>query len=179
MIVQEKIMMTDQLKRYATPFITGLFLVSLVSGIALFFHLGGSTFRGMHEWLSMVLVVPFVLHIWRNWRAMIGYLNRPAFSLAMAVSLVAAIAFAYPSLTGASGGAGGPPPFAFSDMALSHPAKDVAPLLGLSPDAVVAELQKLGYAAAAVDVPLADAAHKAGKSDMELIAALMQIDQKP
>jgi hypothetical protein len=170
--------MTGQLKRYATPFITGLFLISLVSGVALFFHLGGGTFRGMHEWLSMVLVVPFVLHLWRNWRAMTGYFNRPAFGLAMAVSLAAAVAFAYPALTGAAGGADGPPPFAFSAMALSHPTKDVAPLLGLSPETAVAELQKLGFSAAAVDLPLADAAQKAGKGEMELIAALMQIDKK-
>jgi hypothetical protein len=46
--------MTDFLNRYATPFITGLFLVSLISGIALFFHVGGALFHGMHEWLSMV-----------------------------------------------------------------------------------------------------------------------------
>ncbi len=32
--------MTKALSRFATPFITGLFLVSLLSGIALFFHVG-------------------------------------------------------------------------------------------------------------------------------------------
>ncbi len=42
------------LARYATPLTTGLFIVSLVSGIALFFHWGGAAFHGMHEWLSMV-----------------------------------------------------------------------------------------------------------------------------
>ena len=49
------------LNRYATPLITGLFLVSMISGIALFFHWGSAWFHGMHEWLSMVLIVPFVL----------------------------------------------------------------------------------------------------------------------
>ncbi len=43
--------------RYATPFITGLFLVSLISGIALFFHVGPGGFHGMHEWLSMLLIL--------------------------------------------------------------------------------------------------------------------------
>jgi hypothetical protein len=61
--------MPSILSRYATPLITGLFIVSLVSGVALFFHLGSAWFHSMHEWLSMVLILPFVLHIWKNWRA--------------------------------------------------------------------------------------------------------------
>ena len=64
--------MKSILYRYATPFTTGLFLVSLVSGVALFFHVGPAAFHGMHEWLSMVLILPFVLHMWRNWRPMLS-----------------------------------------------------------------------------------------------------------
>ena len=59
-------------KTYATPLTTGLFLASLISGIALFFHIGPSGFHGMHEILSMVLILPFVLHLWRNWRPMVS-----------------------------------------------------------------------------------------------------------
>ena len=65
--------MSKILSKYATPFTTGLFLVSLISGIALFFHFGPSAFHGMHEWLSMVLILPFVLHIWKNWRPFVCY----------------------------------------------------------------------------------------------------------
>ena len=46
----------------ATPFTTGLFLVSLISGIALFFHWESRVFHGMHEWLSMVLIAPFIIN---------------------------------------------------------------------------------------------------------------------
>ncbi|MCE8421489.1 DUF4405 domain-containing protein, partial [Rhodovulum sulfidophilum] len=59
--------MSSYLGRYATPFITGLFIVSLVSGLALFLHVGPSGFHAMHEWLSLLLIVPFVLHLWKNW----------------------------------------------------------------------------------------------------------------
>ena len=52
--------MSSLLSRYATPLTTGLFLVSLVSGIALFFHLGAAAFHGMHEWLSMALMATLV-----------------------------------------------------------------------------------------------------------------------
>ncbi|MFZ2101600.1 MAG: DUF4405 domain-containing protein, partial [Oricola sp.] len=81
------------LARYATPLITGLFIVSLVSGVALFFHYGSAYFHSMHEWLSMVLIVPFVLHIWKNWRAFLNYFRRPPMAVASVVSLAAAVAF--------------------------------------------------------------------------------------
>lgn len=76
--------MPNLLSRYATPLTTGLFLVSLISGIALFFHYGTAAFREMHEWLSMVLILPFVLHVWKNWRPFLAYFKR----LPMALSLV-------------------------------------------------------------------------------------------
>lgn len=162
--------MPQVLHRYATPFITGLFLVSLISGAALFFHLGSSWFRGMHEWLSLVLAVPFVLHLWRNWKPMLNYVRRPPFAIAMAASLAAAAAFVV--LPG-EGGADGPPQFAFSQAVISHPASDVAPLVGTTPEALVASLKSKGFTAADSVTALADIATKSGKSEFELIAALV------
>ncbi len=53
--------------RYATPFVKGLFLVSLISGIALFFGIGQAYFHEMHEVLSMALIAHFILHTWKIW----------------------------------------------------------------------------------------------------------------
>src|SRR3954463_6656648 len=53
--------------RYATPLTLGLFAVSAVLGVALFFRVGQSVFHGMHGWLSLALLLPFTLHVWRNW----------------------------------------------------------------------------------------------------------------
>ena len=50
--------MPPVLYRYATPLITGLFLVSLISGLALFLHIGPGGLHPMHEWLSLVLILP-------------------------------------------------------------------------------------------------------------------------
>ena len=69
------------INRYATPLVTGLFLVSLISGVALFLHWGSGWFHGMHEWLSMVLILAFVLHLWKNWRPMTAYLRRAPMAL--------------------------------------------------------------------------------------------------
>jgi hypothetical protein len=85
--------MRSLVMKFATPLIVGLFLVSLISGIALFAHVGGNLFRGMHIWLSMVLILPFVLHVWKNWRAMTVYFRQWAFGLSMVASLAAALVF--------------------------------------------------------------------------------------
>lgn len=164
--------MTTLLNRYATPFITGLFLVSLISGVAIFFHWQTGLFKGMHEWLSMVLIVPFALHIWKNWRPMVAYLSKPAFAVASVLSLVAALAFAYPALTGNASSAGGPPPFAFATKMLNGAPRDVAPILGKSTDDVVKALTDAGFTAAAADTKLSEIATASGKDAMELMAVL-------
>ncbi len=89
-------MMASLLLRYATPLITGLFLVSLISGVALFFHWGPGAFHGIHEWLSMVLILPFVLHLWKNWRPMTAYFKRAPMAIALGLSLLASLAFFIP-----------------------------------------------------------------------------------
>src|SRR5271165_2331379 len=90
--------------RIATPLTAGLFLVSAVSGAVLFFHTAMGTFHEMHEWLSMLLLVPFGLHVWKNWRPLLNYLRRGWLSLPLAVSLAAALAFAAPGLMGTNQG---------------------------------------------------------------------------
>lgn len=161
--------MSPVLSRYATPFITGLFLVSLISGLALFFHIGPSGFHGMHEWLSLVLIVPFVLHIWKNWRPMTSYLRGTPMAVAVAVSLLAGAVFLLPS---GSGQAGGPPQMRLAMQVLKSTPEAVAPALGQSPEAVTKALVAAGF----TPMPgqsLADMATAAGKSNADLVAALL------
>ena len=162
------------LQRYATPFVTGLFLVSLVSGIALFFHFGPTGFRGMHEWLSMVLILPFVLHIWKNWRPMLNYLRRAPMAIALVLSLVAALAFFYPS-SGTGRGAGGPPQFTLAQKVLTGSPNEVAPLFDTTPEALLSDLAAAGFTAGNTDQPLTEIAATSGKSDAEMAAFLVGI----
>ncbi|WP_339109145.1 DUF4405 domain-containing protein [Thioclava sp. GXIMD4216] len=132
--------------RYATPLITGLFLVSLVSGVALFFHWQMGWFHSMHEWLSMVLIVPFVLHLWRNWRPLMNYMKKAPMALALAASLVAALAFAIPATSGTGTAKGGrPPQFALAQKLLEAPLSEVAPVLDTTPEDILARLTSAGY----------------------------------
>ncbi|MFT3671768.1 DUF4405 domain-containing protein [Aestuariivirga sp.] len=168
--------MPDILNRYATPFVTGFFLISLISGVALFFHVGTSAFREMHEILSLVLILPFVLHVWKNWRSLLNYFRRTPFWIGSAVSLVAALAFAWPALTGsAAGTAGGPPPFALSNAVLKAPVAEVAPVLNTTPDDLLAGLKAKGFTVTTTDEALSDIGTKSGKDTMELAAALVAL----
>ncbi|MBC7147236.1 MAG: DUF4405 domain-containing protein [Thioclava marina] len=162
--------MPTVLNRYATPFITGLFLISLISGVALFFHWGSSWFRGMHEWLSLVLIVPFVLHIWKNWRAMMNYFKRAPMFLALAISLVAALAFAIPAAMQPSGAVrGGPPQFAIAQAMFDAPLGTVAPVFGLTEHEALA---KLG--ATTIGQSLTQIAEAQGSSAASLAQELMK-----
>lgn len=164
--------MTTMLHRYATPLIASIFIISLVSGVALFTRFGTSYFRSMHEWLSMVLLVPFALHLWRNWRPFAGYFARSRFLVAMALPLAVALGFAYQS-NADSNRVDGPPQFAVIKTLEANTPAQLAPLLGTTPDALVIRLKNAGFAGAAPGDSLSEIAREAGKDDIELSAALL------
>lgn len=166
--------MTVILQRYATPFITGLFLVSLISGIALFFHVGQGWFHRMHEWLSMVLILPFFLHLWRNRHSFVNYFRRTPMALALVSSMAASLYFVIPDAPSEGRRAGGPPQFAFTSRILDNPPSKLAPLLGASPEELVRWLTDSGFSAAASDLPLTEIAARSGKSEGELVQNLVQ-----
>lgn len=159
------------LQRYATPAITGLFLVSLVSGVALFLGVGQGLFHEMHEILSVALIVPFALHVWKNWRPLTNYLGRAPMTLALGLSAVAALVFAFGSATG--GEAGGPPQFAFTHAMMANSPAEVAPLLGTTPEALVGRLAQAGFSVTGPDEALTGIAEASGRDEFELVAALL------
>lgn len=168
--------MPSFLNRYATPLMTGLFLVSLISGVALFFHFGSAYFHSMHEWLSMVLILPFVLHIWKNWRPMLCYFKRPAFAVSMVASLIAALVFVYPVASGGGEGAGQggrPALFALTQKVMAASVEDVAAVLDLSGAQLAQRLEAAGYPVGSTSDSLKALAEAAGKSDMDLAAVLV------
>lgn len=167
--------MPSLLSRYATPLTTGLFLVSLISGIALFFHYGTAAFREMHEWLSMVLILPFILHVWKNWRPFLCYFKRLPMALSLAGCLVAGLVFAWPALTGNSSGAGGNPMVAMASLVAAGTPAEVAPLLDTTEDALIDALRQKGFAGAETGKSLADIAAASGKQTMEIAAALSSL----
>ncbi len=166
--------MKDVLFRYATPALTSLFVVSLISGVIIFVHIGPSWLHGVHEWLSLLLAVPFGLHMWRNWRPFINYFKRAAmpFSLAFGVAAVAAFGLV-PS--GAQGERSGLPQFALAAAMAAATPTTVAPVLGVTPDELIGTLKAAGFIYADAASPMSDMAAAAGKKPADLYKVLNSV----
>ena len=168
--------MTDLFNKYATPFITGLFLISLVSGVALFFHVGQATFREMHEILSMVLIAPFALHLWKNWRSVTTYMKRAPMWIALALSVLIAVPFAMPS---GEAGRSGPPQFALAMQVMKGKIADVAPLFGTDGAGLAAKLSAAGLKVTGPEDTLAAVGDASGQSVEAVAAALLAATAAP
>lgn len=161
--------MNSFLNRYATPLTLGLFAVSAVSGVALFFHTAQGIFHEMHEWLSMVLLAPFVFHVWKNWGAVMGYVRRGTLLVPAGAALVLALAFALPNLGGGERGS----PFKAIQLMTKAPLHDLAPVLKTTPDALEASLKQRGLKVGSGNDTLAMVAASSGIPAMKLLLDLV------
>ena len=167
--------MQDLYQKYATPFITGLFLVSLISGLALFFHVGQSYFHGMHEWLSIVLIVPFVLHVMKNWRPFVSYFKRPPMMIAMVASLAGALVFALPAMTSTQAGGGGNPMRGLAMTIEKAKLSVVAPLFGHDGASLQAALTENGLTVTSPEQTIDDIAKASGKDGFEVLGTVVSL----
>ncbi|WP_160286301.1 DUF4405 domain-containing protein [Pseudomonas knackmussii] len=161
---------TNAIHRYATPLTTGLFAVSTVSGIALFFHWAPGAFHGMHEWLSIALLLPFALHVWKNWSGLVGYLRRKTLLLPLLASAVAAVLFVLPA--GGAGGRGGNPAFAAIQVLSQARLVEVAPLYHMTTDELLGKLRARGLEVNDASQTLAEVAATGSQQPAQLISEL-------
>lgn len=163
--------MNDTFQKYATPVMTWLFVISLVSGLALFLHLGTQYFREMHEWLSLVLIIPFVLHVWKNWRPFLAYFKRWPMKLSLAACAAVAVAFAAPAALGTS--SGGNPAVAIASAVESSTIAEVSPVFNLTSEELTAAITKAGYTVSSPDKVIKDIAVESGKDSFDLIRVIV------
>ena len=161
--------MRDFLFRTGTPLTAGLFLVSTISGVALFFGWQPGWFHSMHEILSMVLLVPVAVHLWRNWRPLMNYFRRLAMPVALAGSLIAGGLFAYQS---AGGPQRGNPAFALIAAAQKAPIARLAPVLGLDAATAAKRLEDAGYGVVAPEDTIEGIAARNNAEAFAVIARL-------
>jgi hypothetical protein len=167
-------MLMNFINRYSTPFTTGLFLASLISGVALFFHYGAQYFHAMHEWLSMLLIVPFVFHVWKNWGPLSNYLKRGWLLAPLGLSLAAMLVFAAPAALSTGGGAGGGNPAVAMGRVLAEARiSDFATMTRTAPEVVQARLKALGIEATSLETTISAAAKAAGKDAREAVMVLV------
>lgn len=166
--------MASLFSRYATPLITGLFLVSLISGIALFFHVGMGTFHSMHEWLSMVLIIPFGFHIWKNWRPFCAYFKRAPMTIALVLSVLISIPFATPSETPNRGR--GNPLVAIANVVQNGSIEQIAALYGRDTNDFAEMLREKGWSVADTSQSLKSVSAANGKSTRDVFNVLAELN---
>lgn len=160
--------------RYATPFTVGLFLVSTISGVALFFHWQSKLFHGMHEWLSMLLLVPVILHIQKNWSSMTSYFIKKTVWMPLMLSIAGGAMF-----LGLALNSPGRPPSASARLMSEVSVGAFAALIQKTPAGLIRELNAKGYAAARPDETLISVARKSGKTVDQLFQDIApKIDQR-
>ena len=157
--------------RTATQWITGLFIISTVSGVALFFHWAPSVFHAMHEWLSMLLLLPFILHLWKNWAAFMGYIKRKTLWIPLVLSVAIAVPFAWPS-SQAGGARGGNPAFRIVGALSQSSLAQLAPAFRTTPEALLAKLRAEGFKVESPDASVSQIAGDAGKDALAVLVVL-------
>jgi hypothetical protein len=160
----------EVMMRYATPFTTWLFMISLVSGVALFLHVGTNYFREMHEILSMLLIVPFVFHVWRNWGALLVYFRKSAMWIATGVSLAAAGLFVVSAMGGPSGS---DPRMAVVSAINNASLAAVASLAKIDEATAVERLKLAGFVDAAVGDTIPDLVTRSGKDAFDILGVVL------
>lgn len=155
--------------KIATPLTAGLFLVSAVSGVALYFGWSPGLFHEMHEVLSMVLLAPVVVHLWRNWKPLLGYFRRIAMPSMLALSVIAAGYYAIGSL-GSAGRAN--PAMSLFALAQTAPLSDLAPVLKLDIGTAEARLNNAGLGPVQPTDTIASIATRTGRNAFVVLSAL-------
>jgi len=156
--------------RFSTPLMAGLFLVSMISGIALFFHWLSPVFHSMHEWLSILLLLPFVLHTFKNWRGLVNYARRKTLMLPLLASLLVTVPFAVNGLAAAPGGN---PAFRALPLMTEASLSELAPVLKTTPDSLLTDLRQRGYQADSPEQTLQAIAAASGTTANAILFAVM------
>jgi hypothetical protein len=91
-------------RAFATPLVIGGYLVTALTGVMLFFHLGEGLVKGAHEWLGLLFVPAALLHLSHHWNPFKRYLSRGVPRSIIAATLVVALGFVATELATGSGG---------------------------------------------------------------------------
>lgn len=157
--------------RLSTPVVAAVFVVSAVTGVLLFFHLGERLIKELHEWIGLAFVAAASLHVLRNRRALASHARQRTLWIAAALVLSAAAAFIVPALSAREGGGEGSRRLLQAMMAA--PLEQVAPILSTTPTALSERLTAAGFTVAGPTASLRDIARASGRPPQELTAVLV------
>lgn len=129
------------LKTYATSLTALIFLVIGVSGVMLFFHLGESYVKELHEILGLAFVAVVLLHVVANWTLMQKYFTKKVFLTLGVVVAVVSAGFVYQG----TGKSGVNPKMYIIKTAINKPFSQVAEFLDVDKTTSINALKEKGY----------------------------------
>ena len=131
------------LRKWATPWTIGSFLLMSVTGVLMFYHLNSPLNKLAHQWLSFAFLVGVVVHIVTNWLAFSRYFKSPV-AIGVMVVFAAVLGGSFVNL----GGAKAEPPTRAVMASLGRtPLSELAPIVHVTPDELIAKLKAKGFAA--------------------------------
>lgn len=163
------------LRRYATAMTVVLFVIAAVTGVLMFFHLGGHTLTGLHEWLGLLFVAASLLHVTRNWGGFVKVAKtRRTWVLSGLAAIVAAGFLAAPQSQ-----EGGNPVTALIQATEKAPISAVAPVLGMPVEELVTRLKIAGVTVAGPEQSLSQIAGAQGTDVRRLFAVVLKTAGSP
>jgi hypothetical protein len=93
----ENKMFKNNIRSFATPLTSIIFLVIGISGVLMYFHLLDKYTRNIHEIFGLVFVVVSLFHIFFNWKSMKNYFNKNIFRISLITVLIVISGFIYSS----------------------------------------------------------------------------------
>lgn len=157
------------LKKYSTPLTAATAIVVCVTGVMMFFHLYKGEVQAMHEWLGMGFVVAAILHLLRHRRPLTFMMKQSRTHILLVLTLIASLAFLYPS----EGPQRGNPVRPVLNAVMRAPVKDLAPVVGVTPEELSARLTDAGIAQVAATDTIESLAKTGDTDPMRLLSAAM------
>lgn len=163
------------IQRYATAATAALFLVTGISGVLMFFHIGGKMFTSLHEWLGMLFVAAAALHVVRNGRGMVKLVKTTRAQVLFGLAGIAAAAF----IATSTGSSAVNPALALVRAVEKAPIAAVAPVLGVTVEDLAVRLRGAGVDVTGADQTFAELAADQGVASQRLLAAALQPTARP
>lgn len=133
------------LRPWATPLTIATTVVTIVTGVLLFFHLAPGLTKLSHEWIGMAMVAAVVVHLILNWRPFKAYFKRPVGLALIGLGVVVtALTFA---ISPQVQGPGGNPMMVVMRSLEGAEIQQIAALGSRDIDSVLAALADNGYSA--------------------------------
>ncbi|WP_135081325.1 DUF4405 domain-containing protein [Terasakiella sp. SH-1] len=159
------------LMRYATVATVATSIVVGISGVMLFFHVGEGYVKGAHEWIGMAFFVAALLHALRHVKPITKLLPKTRSKIIIAVVALVSLGFIVAPILNPNGGN----PFKqFVKVSQNAPISSLAPVVGMSQEALVKKLQGAGVQNVQLEQSLREISQASGVEMHELFGALVR-----